>query len=148
MKTLELNQMEILEGGFSWGKCLLASGGGALVGFASGTGNGVAFVLGPVGVTWGALAAIGGAMVGASEGCFWLINYLNFLSIFLERKFKNIKYNNMVNKKLFKVGLFGTGLALVLFSVKDSIGSKILSGLAMIVFIYMMLNGYKYLKEK
>jgi len=66
----------------------------------------------------------------------------------LERKFKNIKYNNMVNKKLFKVGLFGTGLALVLFSVKDSIGSKILSGLAMIVFIYMMLNGYKYLKEK
>jgi len=54
----------------------------------------------------------------------------------------------MVNKKLFKVGLFGTGLALVLFSVKDSIGSKILSGLAMIVFIYMMLNGYKYLKEK
>jgi len=70
MKTLELNQMEILEGGFSWGKCLLGIGGGALVGFATGTEHGVALVLGPVGVTWGALSAIGGAMVGASQGCF------------------------------------------------------------------------------
>lgn len=54
----------------------------------------------------------------------------------------------MVNKNLFRVGLFGIGLALILFSVKDSIGSKILIVLSIIVFIYIMLNGYKYFKEK
>jgi len=54
----------------------------------------------------------------------------------------------MKNEKLFKVGLFGIGLGLLLFPVKDSIGSKILIVLSIIVFIYMMLNGYKYFKEK
>lgn len=70
MKTLELNQMQIIEAGFSWGKCLTGIGGGAITGFVAGTGNGVAFVLGPVGVTWGAVSAVGGALLGASGGCF------------------------------------------------------------------------------
>lgn len=50
MKSLDLNQMEIIE-----------------TGFAAGTGNRVAFVLRFVGVTWGAVAA---ALLGASGGCF------------------------------------------------------------------------------
>ncbi|MDD3721157.1 MAG: hypothetical protein PHW92_01535 [Lutibacter sp.] len=61
MKTLELNQMELIEAGFSWGKCLTGIGGGAIAGFAAGTGNGV---------TWGAVASVGGALLGASGGCF------------------------------------------------------------------------------
>jgi hypothetical protein len=70
MRTLNLEQLEQLEAGFSWGKCLSGIAGGAIAGFAAGTGNGVAFVLGPIGVTWGAVAAIGGGLLGASGGCF------------------------------------------------------------------------------
>ncbi|WP_428224135.1 hypothetical protein [Flavobacterium sp.] len=72
MKKLELNQMETFEGGkkVNWAKCGTGVVGGAIAGFAAGTGNGVALTLGPVGVTWGAVSAIGGALVGASSGCF------------------------------------------------------------------------------
>jgi hypothetical protein len=70
MKKLELNQMENLEGGFSWGRCLTGVAGGGLAGAAGASGNGVAFLLGPVGVTWTAVGALGGALLGASAGCF------------------------------------------------------------------------------
>ena len=69
--TLSVSEMEeIMAGSFSWGKCLTGIGGGAIAGFAAGTGNGVAFALGPIGVTWGAIASLGGALLGASGGCF------------------------------------------------------------------------------
>lgn len=67
MKTLELNQMENLEAG-SW-RCLASIAGGAMVGAAGASGNGVAFFLGPVGVTWCAIGGIGGALAGAAAGC-------------------------------------------------------------------------------
>ena len=52
----------------------------------------------------------------------------------------------MKNKKLFKVGLVGIGLSLILFSIKNSLESKLLILLAIIVFIYIFINGYKFLK--
>ncbi|QLH32640.1 MAG: ComC/BlpC family peptide pheromone/bacteriocin [Cyclobacteriaceae bacterium] len=70
MKSLSLSEMEVLTGE-GWLKCAAGLVGGAAVGFASSTGNGVALVLGPVAVTWGAIGAIGGALVGGVEGgCF------------------------------------------------------------------------------
>ncbi|MDA9555151.1 hypothetical protein N9R54_02835 [Pelobium sp.] len=69
MKSLELNEMELIDGGGFW-KCALSVGGGALLGAAGASGNGVAFALGPVGVTWTAVGAVGGAMAGAAAGCF------------------------------------------------------------------------------
>ncbi|CAM2800452.1 MAG: hypothetical protein GZ091_18625 [Paludibacter sp.] len=67
MKTLELNQMENLEGG-KWA-CAAGIAGGFMVGMASATGNGIAFALGPVGVTWGLIGGIGGALLGGSAVC-------------------------------------------------------------------------------
>ena len=72
MKTLELRimpfeEMSIIEGG-TW-KCALGIGGGFLVGFAGATGSGVAFFAGPIGVTWGFLGGIGGAIAGGAGAC-------------------------------------------------------------------------------
>jgi len=70
MKSISIEQMEVISGE-GWGKCAAGLAGGALLGFASSTGNGVALTLGPIGVTWGAIGAIGGALVGGVEGgCF------------------------------------------------------------------------------
>ncbi len=67
MRTLTLNEMELIEGG-SW-HCAAGITGGFLVGMASATGNGVAFALGPVGFTWGFIGGVGGALLGASQSC-------------------------------------------------------------------------------
>jgi len=67
MNTLTFNEMELIEGG-SW-QCAAGIGGGFLLGMASCTGNGTAFFLGPVGVTWGFIGGVGGALAGASQAC-------------------------------------------------------------------------------
>lgn len=70
MKSLSLAELESINGE-GWAKCAAGLVGGAALGFASSTGNGVALVLGPVGVTWGAIGAVGGALLGGVEGgCF------------------------------------------------------------------------------
>ena len=68
MKKLESKQMEDLEGGKAW-NCAAGIAGGFLAGMASATGNGIAFTLGPVGVTWGLVGGIGGALLGGSATC-------------------------------------------------------------------------------
>lgn len=67
MKKLQLNQMELTTGGNS--RCFAAVTAGTVAGFLGGTGNGVAFLLGPIGVTWGAIGAICGAVIGAASSC-------------------------------------------------------------------------------
>ncbi len=68
LKTLSFKEMEMIEGGSFW-RCLGGIVGGAVAGFAGSTGNGIALTLGPVGVTWGAIGAIGGGLVGATSSC-------------------------------------------------------------------------------
>ena len=68
MKKLDLVQMESFQGQ-GWGRCAAGVAGSAMVGAAGASGNGVALVLGPVGVTWTAIGAIGGALVGAASFC-------------------------------------------------------------------------------
>lgn len=53
----------------------------------------------------------------------------------------------MKNKKLFKISLFGIGLSLILMSIKSSLGGKILASLAILLFIYMLLKSYDFLKK-
>jgi hypothetical protein len=67
MQTLTFNEMELIEGG-SW-HCAAGIAGGFLAGMASATGNGVAFALGPVGVTWGFIGGVGGALLGGASTC-------------------------------------------------------------------------------
>ncbi len=69
MKKLEISQMENLQGE-GWGKCALGVSGGALLGAAGASGKGVAFLVGPIGVTWTAVGAVGGALAGAAASCF------------------------------------------------------------------------------
>jgi hypothetical protein len=54
----------------------------------------------------------------------------------------------MKNKKIFRISLFGIGLSLILLSIKDSFGGKILSSLAILFFIYMLLKSYDFLKKQ
>ncbi len=67
MRKLELNQIETIVGGSS--RCFAAVTAGTVGGFLGGTGNGVAFLLGPIGVTWGAVGAISGAVLAAASFC-------------------------------------------------------------------------------
>jgi len=67
MRTLTLNEMETFEGG-SW-RCAAGIAGGFLLGMANSTGNGIAFALGPVGVTWGFIGGVGGAILGGASTC-------------------------------------------------------------------------------
>jgi len=67
MNTLSLSEMELIEAG-GW-RCAAGIAGGFLLGMASATGNGVAFALGPVGVTWGFIGGVGGALSGAAAFC-------------------------------------------------------------------------------
>jgi hypothetical protein len=67
MKKLDLNQMESKTGGNA--RCFAAVTAGTVGGFLGGTGNGVAFLLGPIGVTWGAIGAISGAVLAAVASC-------------------------------------------------------------------------------
>ena len=67
MNTLSLNEMELIEAG-SW-HCAGAIAGGFLGGMAACSGNGTAFFLGPVGVTWAFIGGVGGALLGASQTC-------------------------------------------------------------------------------
>lgn len=67
MKKLELNQIETIAGGNA--RCFAAVTAGTVGGFLGGTGNGVAFLLGPIGVTWGAVGAICGAVGAAVAAC-------------------------------------------------------------------------------
>jgi hypothetical protein len=73
--ALDRDEMEETVGGYhrsngggGW-KCAAGIGGGFLTGMASATGNGVAFTLGPVGVTWGFIGGVGGALLGAAASC-------------------------------------------------------------------------------
>ena len=71
--ALDRDEMEEIVGGYTrsgggW-KCAAGIGGGFLTGMASATGNGVAFSLGPVGVTWGFIGGVGGALLGAAASC-------------------------------------------------------------------------------
>jgi len=81
MKTLELKQMSLanIEGtltvsemeeimGGNW-RCIVGIGAGAVAGFSGSTGNGVAFLLGPIAITWGAVGAVAGAVLGAATAC-------------------------------------------------------------------------------
>lgn len=54
----------------------------------------------------------------------------------------------MKNKKLFRISLFGIGLSLILLSIKDSFGGKILASLAILLFIYMLLKSYDFFRKK
>jgi|SaaInl0LU_22_DNA_1037365.scaffolds.fasta_scaffold69482_1 hypothetical protein len=54
----------------------------------------------------------------------------------------------MKNKKIFRISLFGIGLSLILLSIKDSFGGKILASLAILFFIYMLLKSYDFLKKQ
>lgn len=58
------------------------------------------------------------------------------------------KNNKMKNKKLFRISLFGIGFSLILLSIKDSFGGKILASLAILLFIYMLLKSYDFLKKQ
>lgn len=69
MKKIEMEYSEELNGG-GWVRCALGIGGGFLAGFAGATGNGIALTLGPVGVTWGFLGGVGGAIVGGAGTCY------------------------------------------------------------------------------
>ncbi len=68
MKRVEIYQMEDLIGGVWW-KCALGTLGSAGGGFLAGSGYGLLFTLGPIGVTGAALGTISGAMVGAATFC-------------------------------------------------------------------------------
>lgn len=68
MKKLELNQMEEIQGD-GWARCAAGIVGGGLAGAAGASGNGIAFMLGPVGVGWTAIGAIGGALLGGASTC-------------------------------------------------------------------------------
>lgn len=78
MNTLAFNQMELIQGGFSWGKCALrsigAAGAGALTGAYSGGGAGTVALplIGTVSgkVFGGALNGLFGGIMGAAESCF------------------------------------------------------------------------------
>jgi len=50
-------------------------------------------------------------------------------------------------KKIFRISLFGIGLSMILLSMKDSFGGKILAGLAMLLFVYMLLKSRDNLKK-
>jgi hypothetical protein len=67
MKSITLNQMEMIEAG-RW-QCAAAIAGGFLGGMAACSGNGTAFFLGPVGVTWSFIGGVGGGLLGASQSC-------------------------------------------------------------------------------
>ena len=67
----QLSQYEmenIMAGSGRW-NCAAGIAGGFLAGMASATGNGVAFALGPVEVTWGFIGGVGGALLGGSAAC-------------------------------------------------------------------------------
>lgn len=53
----------------------------------------------------------------------------------------------MKNKKLFRISLFGIGIALILLSVKNSFESKVLALISIVLFIYMLLKSYDFLKK-
>jgi len=67
-KPVKTESAESGNGGGGW-NCAAGIAGGFLAGMASSTGNGVAFALGPVGVTWGFIGGVGGALLGASAAC-------------------------------------------------------------------------------
>ena len=50
-------------------------------------------------------------------------------------------------KKIFRISLFGIGLSMILLSIKDSFGGKILAGIAMLLFVYMLLKSRDSLKK-
>lgn len=66
--ALERDEMLEIAGGSGW-NCAAGIAGGFLTGMASATGNGVAFALGPVGVTWGFIGGVGGALLGGAATC-------------------------------------------------------------------------------
>jgi len=68
MKKLELNQMEEIQGD-GWARCAAGIIGGGFAGSTGASGNGIAFMLGPVGVGWTAIGAIGGALLGGASTC-------------------------------------------------------------------------------
>lgn len=61
-------EMENIMAGSGWA-CAAGIAGGFMAGMASSTGNGIAFALGPVGVTWGFIGGVGGALLGGSAAC-------------------------------------------------------------------------------
>ena len=67
--ALERDDMLVIAGGRGGWNCAAGIAGGLLAGMASSTGNGVAFALGPVGVTWGFIGGVGGALLGGSAAC-------------------------------------------------------------------------------
>jgi len=67
-KPVKTESAESGNGGGGW-NCAAGIAGGFLAGMASSTGNGVAFALGPVGVTWGFIGGVGGALLGGSAAC-------------------------------------------------------------------------------
>ncbi len=78
MQTLTFNEMELIEGGFSWAKCALGTVGGAGAGALSGVwagGSAGTIALPVIGTVSGALfgGALGGlfgGMIGAASSCF------------------------------------------------------------------------------
>lgn len=66
---LSVDEMESIMAGSGGWNCAAGIAGGFLAGMASSTGNGVAFALGPVGVTWGFIGGVGGALLGGSAAC-------------------------------------------------------------------------------
>ena len=66
---LTFSEMEDIMGGRKYYACAAGIVGGFLTGMASATGNGVAFFAGPVGVTWGFIGGVGGALLGGSAAC-------------------------------------------------------------------------------
>ena len=67
--ALERDEMLEIAGGSGGWNCAAGIAGGFLAGMASSTGNGVAFALGPIGVTWGFIGGVGGALLGGSAAC-------------------------------------------------------------------------------
>jgi hypothetical protein len=66
--ALERDEMLEIAGGSFW-RCAGGIVGGAMLGAAGASGNGIAFFLGPVGVAWGTIGGIGGGITGAATFC-------------------------------------------------------------------------------
>lgn len=68
IKELSINELEVVEGGVDWGKCIAGTAGSGILGFFAGAGGGS--VVPVVGTATGAvLGTVGGVLTGAATFC-------------------------------------------------------------------------------